>query len=197
MNCIITWEGELMTEKLSDVCKELEDKGIPKGAKEENAVQFGNYSCPRCRSTLSEEEFYKETVAEEEFGEDDGHEVLNPWDYFYESEIKQIEEVNDYDKKRNKFHDLNIQIGKKNKELIDECDLVFAVLDGSDVDSGVASEIGYAYGRGKKIIGYRNDLRESGENIGCEVNLQVQYWIEDSGGEIMKSKNTFTKIPFK
>lgn len=38
------------------------------------------------------------------------------------------------------------------------CSSAFAVLDGVDVDSGTAWEIGYAYARGKPIIGLRTDF---------------------------------------
>jgi nucleoside 2-deoxyribosyltransferase len=37
--------------------------------------------------------------------------------------------------------------------------LVLAVLDGVDVDSGTASEIGFAYACGKPIAGIRTDFR--------------------------------------
>lgn len=62
--------------------------------------------------------------------------------------------------------------------------MVFAVLDGTDVDSGTASEIGYAYALGKRILGYRGDFRLSADNEGSIVNLQVEYFIRASGGEI-------------
>ncbi|MCK4283321.1 MAG: nucleoside 2-deoxyribosyltransferase [Candidatus Brocadiae bacterium] len=42
-----------------------------------------------------------------------------------------------------------------------EADAVVAVLDGPDVDSGAALEIGIAYERGIPIIGVRTDYRES------------------------------------
>ena len=41
-----------------------------------------------------------------------------------------------------------------------------AVLDGTDVDSGTAAEIGYAFARGKLIVGYRGDFRLSADNEG-------------------------------
>ena len=44
---------------------------------------------------------------------------------------------------------------------LDEADLVVAVLDGPDADSGVAFELGYAHARGIPIIGIRTDFRES------------------------------------
>jgi nucleoside 2-deoxyribosyltransferase len=63
--------------------------------------------------------------------------------------------------------------------------MAFAVLDGVDVDSGTAAEIGYAYARGKPILGYRGDFRLSADNEGSTVNLQVEYFIRQSGGDII------------
>jgi nucleoside 2-deoxyribosyltransferase len=65
------------------------------------------------------------------------------------------------------------------------CDVVLANLDGQDVDSGTAAEIGYAFAKGKPIIGYRGDLRLSSDNVGLTVNLQVEFFIRESGGEIL------------
>jgi len=45
-------------------------------------------------------------------------------------------------------------------EGIDASDLVLAVLDGADADSGVSYEVGYAVGRGKRVIGIRTDFRQ-------------------------------------
>jgi len=53
---------------------------------------------------------------------------------------------------------------------IKKCDLVVAVLDGADVDSGTSFEIGFAYGLAKPIIGIRTDFRKS-EDKG--VNLML------------------------
>ena len=44
---------------------------------------------------------------------------------------------------------------------LQESDLVVAVLDGPDVDSGAAFEVGYAYARGIPVIGIRTDYRKS------------------------------------
>ncbi|MDZ4815995.1 MAG: nucleoside 2-deoxyribosyltransferase [Verrucomicrobiota bacterium] len=77
------------------------------------------------------------------------------------------------------------QVGHQNARLIEECDLLIAVLDGPDVDSGVAAEIGYAAGLGKICHGLREDLRVTGEGL-AKVNLQVAYFIEKSGGQIFE-----------
>ena len=50
------------------------------------------------------------------------------------------------------------------------CDVMVAVLDGADVDSGTALEMGAAYERGIPIIGLRTDYRESQDR---GVNLIV------------------------
>lgn len=61
---------------------------------------------------------------------------------------------------------------------------MLAVLDGPDADSGTVAEIGYAFARGKKIVGYRGDFRLAGDNVGSTVNLQVEHLIEASSGEV-------------
>jgi nucleoside 2-deoxyribosyltransferase len=48
------------------------------------------------------------------------------------------------------WKDLNREVGKNNELMIKASRIVVAVLDGSDIDSGVAAEIGYAYASGKK-----------------------------------------------
>lgn len=53
---------------------------------------------------------------------------------------------------------------------IDISDVLLAVMDGADVDSGAAWEMGYAYAKGKPVLGVRTDYRpgaEQGVNIMC------------------------------
>ncbi len=82
---------------------------------------------------------------------------------------------------------LNHAIGQKNCDAIDGCEAVIAVLDGVDVDSGTAAEVGYAFARGKMVFGYRGDFRLSADNEGAAVNLQVEFFIRASGGSIVAS----------
>jgi nucleoside 2-deoxyribosyltransferase len=42
---------------------------------------------------------------------------------------------------------------------LEEADVVVAILDGTDVDSGTAFEVGYACARGKPVIGLKTDTR--------------------------------------
>ena len=114
-----------------------------------------------------------------------GYSVINPWDV---APKNLIEKANLMDKgiERTIFlNNLNSLIGDRNIDAIDSCLGIFAVLDGVDVDSGVASEIGYGYAIGKTIMGYRNDFRNAGDNEASKINLQVERFIELSNGKIV------------
>lgn len=113
--------------------------------------------------------------------------ILNPWNTspILKMQLKKVTMMKDNRKQMKKFSELNLKIGLKNEELLDKSDMVIAILDGTDVDSGVASEVGYAYAKKKLIMGYRSDFRLSGDNSGTKVNLQVEYFIKKSGGQII------------
>src|SRR5260370_805232 len=66
-------------------------------------------------------------------------------------------------------------------------DAMFAILDGVNVDSGTAAEIGYGFAKGKPILGYRGDFRLGSDNEGSIVNLTVEYFIRKSGGDVIAS----------
>lgn len=53
---------------------------------------------------------------------------------------------------------------------IDSSDIVVAILDGSDSDSGTCFECGYAFSKGKPVIGVRTDIR-GGEDNGLNAML--------------------------
>jgi nucleoside 2-deoxyribosyltransferase len=122
-----------------------------------------------------------------------GHVALDPWDTTnplgiepgLAAEVAAAKRMPYGEARRDAWRMLNPRIGAKNRDLIDACDLVFAVLDGVDVDSGTAAEIGYAFAKGKPILGYRGDFRLSADNDGSIVNLQVEYFIRASGGAII------------
>lgn len=92
--------------------------------------------------------------------------------------------VADPGERRAALREANHQVGLANEELIGSSAGVLAVLDGADVDSGTASEIGWASAKGLPIVGWRSDFRQSSDNEGCLVNLQVEYFIHRSGGVI-------------
>ncbi len=63
-------------------------------------------------------------------------------------------------------------IFSKNLAAIGKSDILVAVIDGADVDSGTAWEIGYAFAKGKPVIGLRTDFRTLG--IEGTVNLMAE-----------------------
>jgi hypothetical protein len=79
--------------------------------------------------------------------------------------------------------ELALKIGRRNATAIRSCALLVAHLDGQEVDSGTAAEVGYACGLGLTCFGWRSDLRQAGEP-GVHVNLQLESFIVDSGGMI-------------
>lgn len=116
-----------------------------------------------------------------------GHQPLDPWELTPQSQIDAVIALPDGTERRDAWRKLDHVIGGNNRVAIDRCDMVFAILDGVDVDSGTAAEIGYAFAKGKPILGYRGDFRLSADNEGSIVNLQVEYFIRQSGGTIITS----------
>lgn len=108
---------------------------------------------------------------------------LDPWDV--DPEIQAVFDLPvGNDERRRRLPEVNRAVGARNARMIDECAAVLAVLDGTDVDSGTAAEIGYAAALHKPIVGLRCDLRMTGDNEATLVNLQVEWFILDSGGSL-------------
>lgn len=110
---------------------------------------------------------------------------IDPWTLTSDARIEAVRVMPDGPAKRDAWVRLGHEMGETNRRALDEADAVVAVLDGADVDSGTAAEIGYAFARGRRIVGYRSDLRRAGEHDGVVVNLQVEYFIRASGGTIV------------
>ncbi len=68
--------------------------------------------------------------------------------------------------------DLPDKVFKADLNGLNQAKIVVAVCDGTPVDDGTAWEIGYAYARGKPVIGLRTDSRAVRE--GEWVNLMIQ-----------------------
>ena len=57
-------------------------------------------------------------------------------------------------------------------QAIDESDVVIAIMDGPDPDSGTCFECGYAFAKNKKIFTIRTDFRKAGD-LGTDFNLML------------------------
>ena len=115
-----------------------------------------------------------------------GFVILDPWTLTDRRRIAAVQALPYGPTRREAWRTLDREIGATNRAALDEAHGVVAVLDGVDVDSGTAAEIGYAFARGKLIVGYRGDFRLSADNEGSTVNLQVEYFIRESGGTIVE-----------
>ncbi len=104
------------------------------------------------------------STAEREFNSKLAEELRKRgYEVFLAQELPLLNSESEEDKKKIFSMDL---------EGLEGSDVVVAILDGIDVDSGVAFELGYAFARGKPIIGVRTDHR-------CfspyeEVNLMIE-----------------------
>lgn len=77
--------------------------------------------------------------------------------------------------------DVSHEIAARNIMELTAANCVLAILDGVDVDSGVAAEVGFASARNKPIIGLRTDERRATDGPRYPVNLQVTHLILNSG----------------
>ena len=88
------------------------------------------------------------------------------------------------------------KIFEKCKEGIDESNIMIAILDGADVDSGTAWEIGYGYVRNKTVIGIRTDFRQRGDDFGlnCMISESLDFLIEENNmGDIINTLEDISK----
>lgn len=122
-----------------------------------------------------------------------GFEVIDPWKLTDQNKIDAVAAMPYGPARRDAWRALDVEIGGSNRAGIDRSDLIVAVLDGSDVDSGTAAEIGYGFAKGKAIVGYRGDFRLSADNDGTIINLQVEYFIRQSGGDIVTTLAELTE----
>lgn len=53
------------------------------------------------------------------------------------------------------------RIFERDRQALNECDLLIAVLDGAHIDEGVAFEIGFAHARGVLCLGLQTDVRRA------------------------------------
>ena len=114
-----------------------------------------------------------------------GATVIDPWTLTDAGRIAAVAAMPISDERKAAWSEVNEEIARNNTRALDACDMIVAVLDGTDVDSGTAAEIGYGFARGKPVLGYRGDIRLAADNEGALINLQVEYFIRMIGGEIV------------
>jgi nucleoside 2-deoxyribosyltransferase len=76
--------------------------------------------------------------------------VSDPWEQPFHAAIEQAHAITDWPARVEAFKRIARQIGTANEDMIRECDAVLGVLDGAEVGSGVASEIGFGAALGMR-----------------------------------------------
>jgi nucleoside 2-deoxyribosyltransferase/predicted secreted protein len=76
----------------------------------------------------------------------------------------------------------------KNLKALENADIIVAVIDGADADSGTAWEMGYAFACGKKVIGLRTDFRRSGNHE------KVNFMLEESAIVVTNANQLLDEI---
>jgi len=76
---------------------------------------------------------------------------------------------------RNNEYTWESKIYQTNIENLNQCDMMIAILDGKDVDSGTAFEIGYFTSQDKPIFGLLTDKRSYNEdgNLNLKLNIMI------------------------
>ena len=117
-----------------------------------------------------------------------GHEIFDPWEQKHvDQKVDEALRVCDPVERETAIKKVAAFAGHVNAEGIKSSDAVLAILDGAEVDSGTAAEVGYGAGIGKKCYGLRADLRNMGELPSLPINLQVLYFITSTGGVLFRN----------
>ena len=82
------------------------------------------------------------------------------------------------------------RIFSENKDDLDQADIVVAVIDGADADSGTAWEMGYAYAQNKPVIAFRTDFRRAGMHEQVNLMLEESSKVVSSEIELLESVNS-------
>ena len=77
------------------------------------------------------------------------------------------------------------RIYENNRQALHDADLVIAIIDGADADSGTAWEIGYARALGKRIIALRTDFRYAGHHEHVNLMLEQSSTVVTSREDLM------------
>ena len=72
----------------------------------------------------------------------------------------------------------------ENLAALSKADVVVAIIDGADADSGTAWEMGYAYAQGIPVIALRTDFRKAGVSERVNLMLEEAACVADKGDDL-------------
>lgn len=77
-----------------------------------------------------------------------------------------------------------------NKKALEDADIIVAIIDGPDADSGTAWEMGYAFAQGKQVIALRTDFRRVGVNEHVNLMLEESATVVESRNALLEALHT-------
>ncbi len=117
-----------------------------------------------------------------------GYQIFDPWEQKeVNRRITTALAMEDQSERTKAINDAAAFAGAANADGIRWANVVLAVLDGAELDSGTAAEVGFGAGLGKKCYGLRTDKRDVGDLPGLPFNLQVLHFILLSGGRLFRT----------
>jgi len=82
------------------------------------------------------------------------------------------------------------RIYEKNKKALEDTDMVVAIIDGADADSGTAWEMGYAVAQAKPVVALRTDFRRVGTHEHVNLMLEQSSAVVKSRDELLARLNS-------
>jgi nucleoside 2-deoxyribosyltransferase/predicted secreted protein len=82
------------------------------------------------------------------------------------------------------------RIYERNRQVLCGADMVVAVIDGADADSGTAWEMGYAAAKAKPVFALRTDFRRVGTNEHVNLMLEQSSAVVKSRDELLARLNS-------
>jgi nucleoside 2-deoxyribosyltransferase/predicted secreted protein len=79
------------------------------------------------------------------------------------------------------------QLFKKNLQALKDSDIIVAIIEGADADSGTAWEMGYASALGIPIIALRTDFRRVGHHEQVNLMLEQSATVVTSPGDLLSA----------
>ena len=74
-----------------------------------------------------------------------------------------------------------------NLRVLEDSDLIVAIIEGADADSGTAWEMGYAHARGIPVIALRTDFRRVGHNEHVNLMLEQSATVVTSTDDLLRA----------
>jgi nucleoside 2-deoxyribosyltransferase/predicted secreted protein len=85
-----------------------------------------------------------------------------------------------------------VRIFSENLKALENAEIIVAIIDGADADSGTAWEMGYAYAHNKPVIAVRTDFRKAGMHEQVNLMLEQSSTVVTSREDLIRELASFS-----